>query len=70
MTDFKKLEAKVLDHAQRQGLALNNQMTKDLIGHQIMDLILTCTSLGLDFTECLETAYINLQVEQRRHEPA
>jgi hypothetical protein len=72
MTDFKKLEAKVLDHARRQGLPLENhtiQMTKDLIGHQIIDMILMCQSLGVDFTECLETAYINLQVG-KIHEPA
>ena len=72
MSDYKSLEAKVLDHARRQGLSLENrslQMTKDLIGHQIIDLILVCQSLGVDFTECLETAYINLQME-RRHEPA
>ena len=72
MSDYKSLEAKVLDHARRQGLSLENrslQMTKDLIGPQIIDLILVCQSLGVDFTECLETAYINLQME-RRHEPA
>jgi hypothetical protein len=72
MSDYKQLEAKVLDHARKQGLQLdivNMTVTRDLIGHQIMDLILLCQSLGVDFTECLETAYINLQVG-KIHEPA
>lgn len=69
MTNFETLEAKVLQHAQKQGLhfpstASASDLTRDLIGHQIIDQILLCQSLGVDFTECLETAYINLQLNK------
>ena len=60
---FKELEMRVLEHADRQGLKIHTsgiELTKDLIGHQIMDLILVCESIGVDFTDCLATAYMNL----------
>lgn len=60
---FRELEMKVLEHADRQKLftaGRGMELTKDLIGHQIMDTILMCESLGLDFTDCLATAYMNL----------
>jgi hypothetical protein len=60
---FRELEMKILEHADRQGVfraGRSIEMTKDLIGHQIMDIILVCESLGVDFTDCLATAYMNL----------
>ena len=61
--NFKQLEALVLEHAYKQGMVLevaDTDVIKDLIGHQIMDIILLCEALGFEFEGCLRAAYHNL----------
>lgn len=58
---FRELEMLVIDHLNKAKYLRKEQdgteSDKVHIGCMIMDLIMLCENLGLDFTECLAAAY-------------
>lgn len=60
---FKELEMLVLDELQKSGhlqpgIVQGESADRVHIGNMVIDLIMLCENLGLDFTECLAAAYI------------
>lgn len=60
---FRELEMKVLDHHRKNGYISGDVIHERhprnelAVGQMIMDLMMICENLDLDFTRCLATAY-------------